>query len=428
MSLRIVGRNGLLASAGLAVLGLSTVVITAVAARAFPGAPFAVFLAWWMVSLTVGLCFTVLEIYLPKVLGDAILASGDGRPVQVTMARRLGLAVGIITTVALVIAPWSVPRWFNGNLWLLVLAILYTIILSLQSFQRGVAVARGRFTVLTSQMATEALLRVTIAITLALTGQATPAWMAVGIVLSAAVSLGAGRAIGGPWWAWRGTATTLRWFPLATLFGAAVGPAIMNNATVPWLVSQSGLDPFAVGAFAGALLLSRIPIMFVGAVYAPVIRPLADASAVGDSHGFRRTYRLTIAFGASLALLFALAGWLLGPWAVGIYLGPRYVVSSGVTTLLALTSGIGFMGAGTQAAVVAQGRWHANLWASGAALLGFGTALAVLPLDPPLVAASAGLLGTVLIVSVMMAHVKGASLVPSRPPADRATGKGTKTL
>jgi len=194
----------------------------------------------------------------------------------------------------------------------------------------------------------------------------------------------------------------------------------MNNATVPWLVSQSGVDPYVGGAFAGALVLSRIPIMFVSAVYAPLIRPLADATAVGDVHGFRRAYRLTIALGAALAVVFALAGWLLGPWAVGIYLGPKYLISPGVTTILALTSGIGLMGAGTQAAVVAQSRWHAYLWASGAALVGFGTVLAVLPFDPPMVAAVAGLLGTVLIVSVLMAHVQGASLVPGRPPAGRA--------
>lgn len=427
MSLPIIGRNGLLASAGLASLGVSTVVITAVAARAFPGAPFTVFLAWWMISLTVGLCFTLLETYLPKMLGDALLTGGDGRPVQVTVARRLSLVGSIITALALATAPWSVPRWFDGSWALLALAVLYMIILSLQSFQRGVAVARGRFPVLTSQMTTEAIFRVVIAVTLAFAGRATPALMAIGMVLSAAVSLGAGRVIGGPWWAWRGPATTLGWFPLVCLFGASVGPAIMNNATVPWLVSQSGVDPYVVGAFAGALMLSRIPIMFVSAVYAPLIRPLADATAVGDVHGFRRTYRLTITLGAALAVVFALAGWLLGPWAVGIYLGPKYLISSGVTTILALTSGIGLMGAGTQAAVVAQGRWHANLWASGAALVGFGTVLAVLPFDPPIVAAVAGLLGTVLIVSVMMAHVQGASLAPGRALGGSGEVKGTKS-
>ncbi len=425
VTLRTVGRNGLLAAIGLGAVGLSTVVVNAVASRQFPGTPFATLSVWWTLSLSVGLCFAVLEAYLPKVLGDALLLGEDGRPIQALMARRVAVALTAIVALAAVTSPWTIQRWFDGSTVLLVLAVAYVVVLALQSFQRGVAVARGRFSAFASQMITDAGLRIAICLGLVVAGSATPQTVAGAIVLSGAMSLVVGSAFVTSWWTWSNPRTSLSWFPLLALFVAALGPSIMNNATVPWLSNQSDADPYAVGAFAGAVGLSRIPIMFVGAIYAPIIRPLVDASARGDHHGFRRTYRMSIALGAGLALTFAVAGWLVGPWAVSIYLGPQYTVAPGVAAVLALTSGIGLMGAGGQAAVVAQGRWIANPRASSIGLVGFALVLALLPSSPQLVAAVAGLVGIGLLVLVMMSHVTGASLVPGRAPDGRRAQKGS---
>lgn len=414
VNLRHMGRNSLLAAIGLAASGLSTVAVTALASRSFPGAAFATFSVWWTLALTIGLCFTLLETYLPKALGDALLR-GEGAPVQRTMARRVVIALSCFVLLAAAGGSETTGRWLSGSVPLLLLAIAYVCVLALQSFQRGVAVARGNFPAMAWQMTTDGVIRVVLALSLTLTGHSSPQSMASIIVVAGAVSLAVGQLVGPGWWAWRGDRARLSWFPLGALFVAALGPAVMNNATVPWLSAQQGMDPYAIGAFAGALALSRIPIMFVGAVYAPVIRPLADATVRGDLDGFRRTYRLVVAFGLGLAALSALLGWTLGPWLVSLYLGHQYSVAPSVTAALALMGGLGLMGAGSQAAVVAQDRWEASPRASAAGLAVFGLILALVPRwSPPMTAAIAGLTGVSVIVIVVMSHVRGVSLVPGR--------------
>ncbi len=419
MNLRSVGRNGLLSAIGLASLGLSTVVITATASRAIPGLPFATFSVWWTLSLSIGLCFLRSGDLPAMVLGDALLDGGDGRGIQAAMSRRALVALGLVTASAVTLSPWAIDRWFGGDRLLMALAIAYVVVLGLQSYQRGAAVAQGGFSALAAQLTADGAVRTLAALTLAATDTATPRSLAAAVVVSGALSLVVGSTYCRTWWAWSGPTAAWPWSPLLALFVAALGPSIMNNATVPWLSNQPEAGPYVVGAFAGALGPSQIPMMFVSAVYAPVIRPLADAASRGDHEGVRRTYRLTLGFGAAISVAAVAVGWLLWPWLVTLYLGTQDTISSPVAAILALTGGLSLITAGSQAAVVAQARWAASPRASIVALIGFVTVLVLLRWAPQLVAAVAGLVGSCLILVVLMSHVTGSSVVPRR-----ATSRG----
>ena len=70
--------------------------------------------------------------------------------------------------------------------------------------------------------------------------------------------------------------------PLLLLLVGTAGPLLANNGSVPWLRSTDAVSPHVLGAFAGAVTLSRIPTQFVSAVLSPLLAHLSESVERAD--------------------------------------------------------------------------------------------------------------------------------------------------
>lgn len=407
-------------SAGIGVLGISSFALIAVAARVLPGEPFVVFSTWWMVTLLAGLCFTAFETYLPKAMGDELAAGESGRGAQVRLARRLLLGLGLLLAAGAALGPWAVTRLFDGDALLLALALAYPAVLALQSFQRGVAVARGRFGAVTVQMGADGSVRMLLLAACVVAGVESPRVLATSVLAASVLGLAAARLAGGAWWAWRGPAAPLPWVPLVALLAAAIGPTAFSNLPVPWLAANGDVSPYVIGGFAGAATLSRVPTLFLAAWYGPVVTPLVRSASQGDRAGFRRTYRFALLLTTVLGSGFVVLAAVLGPWAVGLFVGPDYLVSRVVTCLLGVGAGLLLVSAVAQAGAAALGGWTGTLIAAVGGLALFLCAL-LLPVPPVDAAALASALGAAAMVGALLMAVQGK--VHSAERAGAATGR-----
>jgi O-antigen/teichoic acid export membrane protein len=133
---------------------------------------------------------------------------------------------------------------------------------------------------------------------------------------------------------------------------------LINNASVPWL-SGRGAEAALVGAFSGALTLSRIPIQLGGAAFGPLLRRFAHAIEIEDASRERADFRGAVTGAVGVALAFALGFSLLAPPFISLYLGSAYDVPRWVCALLAVSSGAMLVAVVAQVRAAAQERWRA---------------------------------------------------------------------
>ena len=181
----------------------------------------------------------------------------------------------------------------------------------------------------------------------------------------------------------------------------------VNNAGVPWLTASGQTSAATVGAVAGALTLSRIPTMFAGAAFGPVLAPLAAAVDARERLAFHAVHRRAAAAAWGLSAAFTLVFTVAGPFLLSRYLGPGFRLPRPELAAMAAGSGLMLLCGVEQAALVALSAWtwSAIGWAVG--LASFGLVL-VLPIDPPLRLACAVLVAPLVAVLVMSAARRSA--------------------
>lgn len=384
-------RHPILVAAGLVLVGAGSFASLGLAARGLSVEAFASFATWWTVANLLGLSFAVIEMYLPRVL---IGAEASGRNSVVTTFSRGTLLVAagaslLTISAGIVFGAQQGKESFR----LAALAAVYLVLLAIQSLQRAVAVAGLRFGVFTIQMGVDGIVRGGLCAVALQAG----AELASTFALMVCVGAGAGVISGGlanrDAFRLRGNAAPVELLPLALLFAASVGPLVVNNAGIPWLQTTE-VTPRVVGAVAGALTLSRIPTLLVGAAYGPVLAPLSAAVVQSDRARFQALFRFAYLAAAGFAVVFSLLAALFGPAALSAYLGPDYTLDRLYVVLLAAGSGLMFVCVIEQAALVALTAWHrvAAGWVLG--VLAFAAAL-VWPwgLEPTEQVSSAVLLG-----------------------------------
>jgi O-antigen/teichoic acid export membrane protein len=185
---------------------------------------------------------------------------------------------------------------------------------------------------------------------------------------------------------------------LIMLFGA-FGPVLINNASVPWL-SGAGADAAVVGAFAGALTLSRVPVQLAGSAFGPLmnqISTLLDEGRPDDFHGLhRRVIVVAVLFGTTFALLFTASA----SFVLRLLLGAEYDLPWWSLLLLGSASGLMMLAMVVQAVAVGRERWKglSVSWMLGGSACGIaftlpGSELLVASIAPPvgLVVAIAGI-------------------------------------
>ena len=94
---------------------------------------------------------------------------------------------------------------------------------------------------------------------------------------------------------------------------------------MPWLKATEAVSPHVLGAFAGALTLSRIPTQFVSAVDEPAPgAPVRGRRSAGDEAAFRRVLARTEVLTAALGVAYVVAFAVLGQLALRLMLGPDF--------------------------------------------------------------------------------------------------------
>lgn len=244
-----------------------------------------------------------------------------------------------------------------------------------------------------TQLSTDGVARAVIVGILAATGHDSVTSLALGCCVAVVLSLVAGGRLVGPWLARpsvRGADVPLR--PVLLLLIGAVGPLLVNNGSVPWLKSTDEVTPHVLGAFAGALTLSRIPTQFFSAVMSPLLAHLSTAVEEADEAAFERTrvraQVMTAGVGVAFVVAFAACGQLL----LALFLGPDYTLGVVSLAVLAAASSGMFIGVVQQAALGALGLWDRIAWAWMVAAVAFVLVLLV-PIDPLWRAAWAPLVG-----------------------------------
>lgn len=379
--------NVLRVSLGIGLAGLGSFLLLAVAARAMPADQFAVLATWWALANLVAMVFVVLELYLPQAYVQRVAAAGDPGPLVAATVRLAAWGLLVVVLVALVGAPVLADRLFGGDRALVALVVAFSCAAVMQAVQRGVAAGRGRFWAVTAQLGADGVLRAGGPIALAATGQATPRTVAASLVAAAVVGLVAASPVVRGWFRWRTHGEALPWRPVGLLLPATAVPQLLNNGPVPLLAAAGNVPAGPLGAFAGAVTLSRLPTFFSGAVYGPVVNPLSRAIETGDRAGYRTALVRAASATAGAGLAFVLAFVAVGPWLLRLYLGSGYEVSRQVLALLAVTSALMFVATVAQAGLVASRRWGvtALAWAAAA-----GTFVAVLLVLGPYPEAAAG--------------------------------------
>ena len=401
---RQMASNTVVVAVGLTVTGASTVAIMAMTARSMVPDEYAAFAVWWTVATLLGTSFSVFEAYLARLLIGDLAARRSPHRVTALMIGRAAVAVGVLSLVLLVMTPDLADRLFAGHVAAALLLPLFTGLAALQALQRGAATARYAFPAIASQLATDGLVRVGLVAALVVAGTDTVVTLALASVVGQAVSLIVGNWRLGSWWAsprLRGAEAAIR--PLLLLLVGSVGPLLANNGSVPWLASTHTVDAYTLGAFAGAVTLSRIPTQFVSAVFGPLLAHLARAVEHGDFATFRHLRRSAELAAAGLGVLYVLAFGLLGPWVLTIYLGPKYQLDVVILVVLAAASSGMFVAVVQQAGLSALDRWAriAVGWVIGTVIFGVVLVLPGDTLTRAAVAPLAGVLSALLAMAVL---------------------------
>jgi O-antigen/teichoic acid export membrane protein len=388
---------------GLTVTGLGTIAMLSIAARSMPSPEYADFVVWWTVATLLGTSFGVFEVYLARLLIFELAGGRDPATVTgVLIGRAMVMAVAL-GVVILAAAPVLADQLFSGSVTPVLLLWIFMSLTALQSLQGGAAPGRRNMVASATQLSADGLGRAAIIGVLAATGNDSISALALGCCVSVVLSLIAGGRLVGPWLAvpsLRGSDVPLR--PLVLLLIGTAGPLLANNGSVPWLRSTDAVSPHVLGAFAGAVTLSRIPTQFFSAVLSPLLAHLSDSVDRADPVGFERTRAkaqvLTVAAGVAFIVVFAAGGQLL----LALFLGPDFSLGVANLAVLAAASSGMFVGVVQQAALGALGHWDRIAWAWVAAAAAF-VAVLLVPGDPLWRATVAPLVGVVTALGIMWA-------------------------
>jgi O-antigen/teichoic acid export membrane protein len=365
---------------GLVVLGVGSFAYLGISGRLLGPADFAPVATLWVVFNAAALAFyQPIEQELSRATAERRAVGTGAAPV---LLRCLVLGTGVtavLAALALGFRETVADRLFNGESALVPLLLVGMVGLFAEHTLRGLFSGAGRFGRYGAQLAVDGLLRVVGPVVLVLAASHDTATVAAALVLApllAAVAT-AGRprrlAHQGPPAAWGTVAPAL-----ATLVGAAVlSQLIVNAAPIAAQLLSGGAGPGRVGSFIAALVMTRIPLFFFGAVQATFLPALSKYLAEDDLPGFRRQVRTVVLLVAGVSGLFLAGLAVLGPWALRLLYGPDFDASRGLLTLLGAGAAAYMLAQAMAQVLIALQVYRGPLlgWAAGSAV--FLAALAV---------------------------------------------------
>jgi O-antigen/teichoic acid export membrane protein len=367
-------------AAGLVVLGLGSFAFLSIAGRALGPVDFAPVATLWVLFNASALAFfQPIEQELGRATAARITHGLGARPVLV---RCLLVGVGVTACLGLLVLflrQTLDEQTFNGRSTLAPLLLLGLVGLLAEHVLRGLFSGNERFGRYGGQLAADGLLRTVLPGLVVLASMATVTSLSAALVVAPllAAVLTAGRVSRlsrpGPPIPWRELLPAL-----GTLTAAAIlSQLIVNAAPIAAAVLATPEEADRAGIFIAALVLTRIPLFFFGAVQAIFLPSLARLSAVDDRHGFRRQTAqvLVLVGGAGAVFVAGLAA--VGPWVLEVLYGPEFTADRTVLVVLGLGAAAYMIAQALAQAVIALRAYRAPLyaWAAGSAVFFAGLAL-----------------------------------------------------
>lgn len=396
----MVGRSSLV-GLGIGVSGLGTLLMLSLFAHSSTPSEFAVFAGWWIAATLVSFPLGVFEVLLARHVVADISAGRSARAATSTILGRVGLLVAVVAVGFVALDSLLADAIFDGVSGLGVAIAVYLVIAVAQVLQRGHATGTDRFDLVCLQLSTDGIFRLMGVGAVVALGDWSSRSAAFGVCAGALLSVVVTHA-GSPTWLQtprlRNPAMSLT--PVLVLLAGSIGPLLINNASVPWLSYRS--DAVLVGAFAGALTLTRIPIQLSGAVFGPLLNRISHAVEARDEVAFHSLNRRAVSWSIGIALGFVACFTAFGSLALRLYIGDEYDLPTTTYLALASSSAAMLVSIVAQAGAAANERWKAISLSWLLAAAAFALVL-VLPLSvlhratlAPLVASLVGLAGLTL--------------------------------
>ncbi|HEX4979432.1 MAG TPA: hypothetical protein VFV35_05140 [Acidimicrobiales bacterium] len=249
-----------------------------------------------------------------------------GAPV-VRKAAALGAALAALLVVAcLALSPLILDHLFEDDRLLLGALLVALPVYAVVHLSRGALSGTGRFAAYGWILGGEGVLRITLALALALPsvnstgafGALIPAapLLAVAFVLSRERSL----LEAGPDASWSELSGALGWL----LLGAVLAQGFVN-ASVPLVkVLADPSEDTIAGQFQAGLIISRVPLFLFQAVQASLLPKLAGLAAEGRLTDFRSGLRRLVAVVVAIGLAATIGGFAVGPFVLRLLFGSEF--------------------------------------------------------------------------------------------------------
>jgi len=347
--------------------------------------------------------FIALEQETSRVVSDAIargFATGSRARRLLLVDTGLGLAT-ILTLAAL--TPLLLGRVFNGTVGLIA-ALAVAIIGSAAVYLiRGLSGGQQRFGRYAATVMIDGGTRIAGCVLLVALGSSDPvAWgfaLCVGPLVAALLT---GHRSGPP------TGGAANVAPIVSRLARDVGLLLVASALSMIIANLAPVvvtamlpdDPVTAAGFAGAVVLTRVPLLFMAPIQALLLPGMTAAAADGDRTGLRATVARGLVVIGAISLLAVVGTWLFGRPLVALLLGSdRDTTDSSPLVLLTAACGIFMAVQLLQPALVAIRRHRAlvGAWVAGAACFAACFAIPLAPVDRGLLAQFVGPLVTLAV-------------------------------
>jgi O-antigen/teichoic acid export membrane protein len=335
---------------------------------------------WFVTFILAPGFFLPVEQEVGRALAHRLAIGQGGGPVVRRGAFLASMLLLIIVIVLAAMSPVLVDEVFDGS-WLLFSCLLLGFTgYACSHFTRGVLAGYGEFKRYGRLMGTDGGVRVALSAALAIAGvsAAGPYGLLVGLPPLIAIGIST-RGFDryredGPPAGWAEITPNLGWL----VAGSVLAAGLVNAGPIVAKLLADTDQNEVVSEFAGAVLITRVPLFLFQAVQAALLPKLARLAAQGAIDEFVRGFRRLLLTVIAVAAIGVVGAATIGPTLVAIFFDP---VGRRTLTLLALGSGMYMIALAIAQAVIAL-RGHAQValgWAVG--MIGFLVTTAVISDD-----------------------------------------------
>lgn len=349
-------------SVGLIITGATAYAYLILTARVLGPAKYAPLSVLWAMVFLVGPgVFLPLQQEVGRLFAQRRVEGVGAGPV----ARRAAIiGGGLLAFLLVVTAAAAVPlgRALFDSQYLLVVGFACALVgYLLLSLTWGVLAGSGRFGPYAVALSADGILRIAVCVVLAIVGvrSAGPYGLVMGLTpaIAALIAMRGNTDLlqPGPPAPWGDLSSALGWL----LVGSLGAQALANASIVAVELLATKSQHAEAGNFLAGVVIARFPLFLFGAVQAALLPRLARLSREGKYRQFRSGMSRLLSLVAAIAVVSTVVAFLIGPWALQLLFGSKFVLSRTDLTMLAAGSGAYMLALAIVQALIALGH-HAR--------------------------------------------------------------------